>query len=82
MSSACVWLHHRYRQLIWFTSFAASVVMQVKYGYQVAPRHDRLVALTESTVEMLTGAVDRRGQLVNAFPARTSVSPRPLFKSS
>jgi hypothetical protein len=71
------YVFHIVTSFIWpvyfLVSFAASVVMKVTYGYQTAPKNDGLVALTESTVEMLSGVVDRRGQLVNAFPARTSV---------
>jgi hypothetical protein len=59
-----------YFPLIWWTSFAASFIMEATYGYQIEHKNDPLVVLTESTVEMLTGAVDRRGQLINAFPSR------------
>jgi hypothetical protein len=43
------------------------------YGYQMAPKDDRLVAHTESTVEMLTGGISGAGALVNAFPSRRSL---------
>jgi hypothetical protein len=45
------------------------------YGYQMAPKDDRLVAHTESTVEMLTGGISGAGAIVNAFPSRRSPSP-------
>src|SRR5215471_13381365 len=51
-------------------SFAASLVLQMAYGYQMAPKDDRLVAHTESTVEMLTGGISGAGAIVNAFPTR------------
>lgn len=60
--------------------FTAAVSMSIAYGYDVLPRDDRFVEISEKAVLMMSDSTFPGAQLVSAFPIRETVhASRPPF---